>query len=642
MSAIFGKIFFDGRPVSPSTLSSMQEAMAYWGPDGDGIWCEGHVGLGNLRRNNTPESVGDRLPWVCPESGDVVTASVRLDNRDELLDALSVPAPDRTDLPDSHIILKAYHQWGETCAERLIGDWVFAIWNARESQLFVARDHHGETGLYYYTDSTFLAFASSLKGLLALPEVPRVPNPLTIAQVLVAWPAHGAPTCYEGISRLAPSHALKVTQQAVEVQRYWYLENTPDLRLGTDDDYVEAFLEIFSEAVHSRLRCSAPVGVALSGGLDSGSVAALAAGELKDLGKRLAAFSSVPIAQTEGIVGWNVGDETSFIEATAEFVGNIDLNYVEARDVSPVAGIERALWIHDQPTHSAVSMYWITALMAEAQKQGVGAMLTGQGGNTTISWTGGRRKPLLEYLLSAQWGTFRERLRAWQRATGRSSWEALKSQIVGPLLAPLRQALQPAETAMDSWRDYSAINVAFAKELDLNQRMVQAGHDPTFSPKRDPVKARMSLIRPGAAIGGHLKFEIGAAYGLETRDPTFDQRVMSFCWSIPQSQYLRDDQDRLLIRRAMKGYLPERVLHNRRMGIQAADIAQRVVNHRSEMDAALNQLEQSQLARHYLDLPRMRGVFESIQTRIDRQSSSQCGLVLMRGLMVGLFLQRFE
>ncbi len=642
MSAIFGRFFFDERPVSKSSLLAMQRAMAYWGPDGDGTWCEGHVGMGHLQRDNTPESLGDSLPWVCPASGDVITASVRLDNRDELLKALSIPLPDRTRLPDSHIILNAYHQWGEACTERLLGDWVFAIWNARQRKLFLARDHHGNTGLYYYTDSRCLAFASSLKGLLALPEIPQRPNPLTIAQVLVAWPAHGAPTCYEGILRLPPAHAMTVIPKGIEVKRYWYLEHTPDLHLSADDDYVEAFLEVYAEAVRCRLRCSAPVGVTLSGGLDSGSVAALAARELATRGQRLAAFSSVPIAHTEGLVGRNFGDETPFIEATAEFVGNIDLNFIEAREVSPVAGIERSLWIHDQPVHGVGNMYWITALLAEAQSQGLGAMLTGQGGNATISWTGGTKVPLLKYLVRAQWGTFGKKLRAWQQATNRSLWEAVKSQVVHPLMAPVRQRQQRVKAATDAWRDYSAINVSFARELDLNRQMAQRGHDPTFSPKKDPVQARLSIIRPGRAAGGQTWFEMGGAYGLEIRDPTLDQRVMSFCCSIPQSQYVRDDQDRMLIRRAMSGYLPEQVLWNQRRGIQAADIAQRVVDHRSEMEAALVKLEQSELACDYLDLPRMRGVFESVQHRVDRDNFLQCGVVLLRGLMVGLFLLRFD
>ena len=219
MSAIFGRYSFDNRPVPSSTLRSMQEAMAYWGPDGDGVWCEGPVGLGCLQRNNTPESVGESLPWVCPASGDVITASARIDNRDELFESLSVPAPERAGMPDSRIILEAYHQWGKACVDRLLGDWVFAIWNARQRELFIARDHHGNTGLYYYSDPHFLAFAPSLKGLLALPEVSTRPDQQKIVEILVSWPLMGPQSCYEGIFHLPPAHAMTVAAEGMKVER---------------------------------------------------------------------------------------------------------------------------------------------------------------------------------------------------------------------------------------------------------------------------------------------------------------------------------------------------------------------------------------------------------------------------------------
>ena len=98
----------------------------------------------------------------------------------------------------------------------------------------------------------------------------------------------------------------------------------------------------------------------------------------------------------------------------------------------------------------------------------------------------------------------------------------------------------------------------------------------------------------------------------------------------------------MLIRRAMADYLPEQVRWNRRIGVQSADLGQRIVDHRSDMTTALARLERSELARHYLDLPKMRGVFESLQHRIDRENNAQSGMVLLRGLMVGLFLLQFD
>jgi asparagine synthase (glutamine-hydrolysing) len=219
---------------------------------------------------------------------------------------------------------------------------------------------------------------------------------------------------------------------------------------------------------------------------------------------------------------------------------------------------------------------------------------------------------------------------------------AIRSQIYRPIEWHIKQRLRSLKSSKEVWRHYSPINVEFARELDLDHHMERHGHDPMFRPKRDLRQARLDLAMPGSHIIGTLWSEMGAAYGLEVRDPTFDQRVMSFCWSIPESQYLLDGQNKMLIRRAMADYLPEQVLWNQRKGIQAADMPQRVVEHRIDIGMVLTKLERSDLARHYLDLPRMRTIFESVQHKIDSDSFTQSRLVLQRGLMVGQFLLRFE
>ena len=455
MSAIFGKFTFDGRPVAPETLDAMRLAMAHWGKDGEGSWCEGGVGLGHLHRNNSPESVGEHLPWQCPDSGDVITAIAHLDNRETLFRELSIPREQQADLPDSRLVLRAYQRWGEACAERLLGDWACAIWDHGRRKLFIARDHHGNMGLYYTRDERRLLFASSLKGLLTLPKVPQRPNPLTIAHVLVSWPIQGEQTCYEGILRLPPAHTLSVTAGGIEVSRYWYLEHTPDLHLPSDQDYVEAFLETYAEAVRCRLGCSEPVGTTLSGGLDSGSVAVLAAAELKKRGQRLPAFSSVPATDTKDRDNMRFfGDESPYINATAASAGNIDVHWVRAEDVSPVQGIERALEIHDQPLHGAANMHWVTTLWAEAAASGLGALLTGAGGNATVSWRGrgGVELPLIQQLLRRQWRAIARQALTPRQVTPAGLWGAVKRQIIHPLFDTTPRFTVPREP----WRDRPA------------------------------------------------------------------------------------------------------------------------------------------------------------------------------------------
>jgi asparagine synthase (glutamine-hydrolysing) len=153
MSAIFGIFNLDGKPVKLENLERMQQAMAYWGPDGSGVWCEGPVGLGHLMLHNTPESLYETLPLQSETGELILTAGARLDNRDELFRVLKVSPSERASLPDSALILRAYQKWGADCPTHLLGDWAFALWDARHRRLFIARDHYGNTGLYYHQNS---------------------------------------------------------------------------------------------------------------------------------------------------------------------------------------------------------------------------------------------------------------------------------------------------------------------------------------------------------------------------------------------------------------------------------------------------------------------------------------------------------
>ena len=152
------------------------------------------------------------------------------------------------------------------------------------------------------------------------------------------------------------------------------------------------------------------------------------------------------------------------------------------------------------------------------------------------------------------------------------------------------------------------------------------------------MQQRRAIIKPGQATLGATWLEIGAAYGQEVRDPTQDRRVIELCLSIPDDQYQRGGVDRRLIRRAMRGYLPDTVRLNTRRGLQAADLGQRVLKNRKQVEAAITDMEQHDLTRQILDLPRMANVLASMQRGLTPQNTVECGAILMRGLMAGLFL----
>ena len=175
-----------------------------------------------------------------------LTADARIDNRPELLRTLRLGD---SDVPDSELILAAYEKWGEDLAAHLVGDFAFALWDGHARKLVCARDVMGIKPFYYYAGGEVFAFASEIKGLLAHPEVPRRLNETKVVDYLAPVFEDLEQTFYEGIYRLPPAQVLVVEEGRIRRRTYWELDASRELRLGSDEAYVEAFREVFTEAL---------------------------------------------------------------------------------------------------------------------------------------------------------------------------------------------------------------------------------------------------------------------------------------------------------------------------------------------------------------------------------------------------------
>jgi asparagine synthase (glutamine-hydrolysing) len=443
--------------------------------------------------------------------------------------------------------------------------------------------------------------------------------------VLVSWPAHyGEQTIERDLHRLPPAHALSLSDGRSHLTKYWRLEDTPALRLRRSEEYVEGFLSIYDRAVRDRLRSTGKIGISLSGGLDSGSTAALAARALRERGGRLLAYTSIParaVAYAES--KRTLGDEWRLAQATATTAGNVDLIAVDARDVTPIQGVLRTLRIHAEPGHAASNHFWIRKLLDTAAQDGVKTLLTGQGGNATVSWSGANRTRMALRLLK------------------RRSWKRALQLLIYPLLPVplLRGARHLLHRGGLDWSGTS-ISPDFAARIHLSAEYIQnTGNVTNGEEWHAPIHQRWSTIRPGASFIGSIWAESGAAHGLDVLDATFDKRVMEFALSIPDREYApADSQDRWVIRSAMQGLLPDEVRLNRRQGLQAADLGWRLIDSASEVEQALASIESSQLARQYLSVDRMRLVWDSVQQEITPWAAHSAITILMRGIMAGLHL----
>ena len=634
MSGIYGIYRYDGAPVDPLWPERMKAAMAYYGPHGGGCKVEGPIGMGHLLLEVNPEDVFENQP-VQGVRGMMVSAG-RLDNRAELVEALGLSSAEALRLSDGHLASLAFDRWGEELCSHLQGDWALAAWDARERRLLLARDACGNATLYYHEGKGFIAFASSLKALLALPGVVKEPDRLRLAEVLVSWQHDAELTAYKRFRRLVWAHAMTAGPDGqTRIWRHWSQEGREMLAYRRDEEYEDAFLEHYTRATQSCLRTQKPVAATLSGGRDSGSVVAMAAPILAAQSRTLTAYTSVPCLPPDGAGERRLGDEWEQAHATALMAGeNVQHLPVDAAGCGVIQGIEDVLAIHDGPSHAAGNHFWLLAIMEAAVRNGASVLLTGQMGNATVSW-GGNGSALLALVE----GHRQTALRLFLHGEP-NPWLTLKRQVLKPLLTPeIRVFRRLRHYNKKPWQAYSALNLQVACELDIAGRMRAAGHDPTFaiSPLVD---TRRRLLQPAFSIGPGIMAEAGAKHGISILDPTANLSLIEFLLSVPDEQFRRAGQSSWLFRRAFQNRLPEPVLQGRRKGLQAADLGHRALLELPALRECLDCLDSMPEAREILDLQLMRRCLEDLVARVDPDTTARAGMILLRGLGVGLFLRR--
>ncbi|MEN6313942.1 MAG: asparagine synthase-related protein [Clostridiaceae bacterium] len=636
MSGIFGFINLDGRPAAPEHFRAMSDEMAKWGPDGVGTTFSGNAAFGHALLIVTHESRFEKMPYCDQNEGTLFTAAARLDNRDELCDVFGIAHPERPITSDGQLVLKAYKKWGTDSCKHIFGDWSFAVWHIKEQRLFLARDHLGNTGLYYYFKPPLVIFASSTEAILSHPDVPRRLDELQLAKNLdfSLLDDDYSRTFWKEICFLPALYSMTVKQAKVETEKYWYLENAPPIRFGSNEEYLEGFLEHFRRAVRVRLNSVRPIGTQLSAGLDSSSVTALAAEALLETSQPLVAYTSVPLHPAEKLFPGNLTDEWPLAHSVAECYDNIEHIPIRAEDISPLAAVKQILKILYAPQHAAANMFWIVSIFENARRCNLGVMLTGQLGNGGVSWSGGR--DYIFYLFAHnQWQKGWHALNAWKVRHGFSWFRAVKSQLLRPVLSPLwhefQNLLHPATKLF-----YSFPQRDFFKRLGLNK----PGHL-TSGKRIDPLTERMLTIIRNGTMAGPIWHSFGSFHNLETRDPTADVRLLEYCMGMPDEQNTFEGGERMLIRRAMASILPDTVRWNTIRGKQAADADFRLIHQREELEREFALLETAPIVTQYLDVQTMKHTWEALLSPNTR-TPPWAANALMRAMNTGLFLLSFS
>jgi asparagine synthase (glutamine-hydrolysing) len=594
MSAIAGLFYLDGRSVEQCEVEKLTNTLIHRGRDGEGIWHHGSIGLGHRMMWTTPESLHESLPFANRSGTLVITADARLDNRRDLIPLLGLSDLPVGDITDSQLMLAAYERWGKACLERFIGDFAFAIWDSRDQSIFCACDHMGIRPFYYYHSDRLFAFASEIKALLSLPEVPCRLNEVRIADYLLPMLEDKAITFYQGILRLPPAHCLTIKRDASQLQTYWSLDPAKELQLSSNEAYAEAFREIFTEAVSCRLRSAYPVGSMLSGGLDSSSIVTTArelraGAENGCLPTFSAVFPSLPESDLVKI------DERKYIEAVLAG-GGLDPHFVQVDQMSPLADLDRVFEYEDEAFVSP-QLFMATALYRAASAHGVRVVLDGFGGDSTVSHG---TAYLSELVRSGQWASFASEVQAHAKLYQVPVWRNLKAHGLAYLTELAHQGrwftFYREASAVTHHFDISRTNLLLnyglkrvvAEALNRNgqsrvgrsKRVSEQSLllNPTFA-RRIGLSDRVERYEGGRVTSTatlredhFLELDSGAipvalaeasragvAAAVEPRFPFLDKRLLEFCLSLPGTQKLNQGWNRIVLRRAMAQRLPEAV-----------------------------------------------------------------------------------
>lgn len=558
MSGICGLLNLNAAPAREHDIRAMVAMMHRRGPAAQHRWRTEAIALGHTLLPTTPQSAIETLPFQHASSGCVITADIRLDNRVELLKSLGLA--DREDATgDAALALQAYLVYGEDCPSHLLGDFAFAIWDPRTNSLFCARDHFGMRPFYYsHRPDHEFAFASEPRSILVLPQIPYELSAARIADFLVEelqW-IDFTSTFFEGVYRLPPGHQLKVGQGCFKLSEYWHPHPVAGPTYANDDEYREAFIEVFTRAVETRLEPD-PIKVAsmLSGGMDSGSVAATAADLLRSKHREpLSTYSALTRLDSARFPERELSESRAILAAVG--MPGIQPNLVYSDTLS--GDFETLLARIDEPFDG--DFMFMQALFLAANQRGETVMLDGAGGDVILS-EGTYITRLLRSLnfthaireIAAEphyrcYGSFLTSLAPYLRAA--ITPNLLRQSLRGPRLK-LR-----ADNALRN----SLLSPELAAAVNLDQRFARMQQTMNGGWRDDYFAERSNVIRYSMTAGRERYGRLAANMGLECRDPYLDRRFVDFCSTLPARFRLRDGWPKIILRDVMSEKLPAEVL----------------------------------------------------------------------------------
>jgi len=548
MCGIAGILGLNDAPADRREVEAMCSALVLRGPDDEGYYVEGPIGLG-MRRLSIIDLATGQQP-VHNEDGSIqVVLNGEIYNFQSLREDLEAAGHTFYTASDTEVIVHLYEEYGADCVQRLRGMFAFALWDARRRKLLLVRDRLGIKPLFFGEFDGRLAFASELKAILQLPWIPRALNWNAVARLFTSLTTPGDQSIVAGVHKLPPGHLLEAGPGCPpRVTRYWDVRFEADLR-HDEDWFVERLRALLRESVGLRMICDVPFGAFLSGGIDSSAVVATMAGQ-----------SDRPIRTFSIGYREKSHDELDHARQVAHALGTEHHERVVTADVADLIG--DLAWHLDEPfgDSSAIPTYLVSQVAAEHVK----VALSGDGGDELFAgydkYCVERRERRYRHVPAAVrslLGRVGERLPEGARGRRFLRHIALDGTDryldAGTLFDAEAQTalfLEPAAErvlAVDPWKDLAA---SLGRGGDHWLSALQYTDIRNYLPLDILTKVdRMSM-----------------AHSLEVRVPLLDHKLVEFAATIPPALKLRGSNTKYIFKRAMRGILPDAIIDRRKQG----------------------------------------------------------------------------
>ena len=547
-------------PEDAPRAVAMRDVIAHRGPDDAGLFVDDRAALAHRRLSIVDVAAGHQP--LANERGDVwIVFNVEIYNHADVRPDLERAGHQYATRSDTETIVHAYEQWGDACVDRFRGMFAFAIWDAPKRRLLLARDRLGIKPLYWAQAGSRLLFGSEIKAILASGLVRAEANDSALPELLGTRYLSGTETLFEGVRRLLPGHTLVFEDGQVTIRQYWDVptgEPNPEVARLSEQDAVRRFRELLDESIRIRLMADVPLGMFLSGGLDSSAIAALMA---RMIDRPLKTFS---VAFKERSYS-----ELDYARQVSTAIG-ADAHEVVIDDQDFFAALPKLIWHEDEPiAHpSSVPLYFVSELASKHVK----VVLTGEGSDELLAGYGKYPRALVNWRAGAAYAAVPEPVRTWIART-------VVPQLPSRLARYAKRSFLAMPRTPEAMFFDTFAAIGLGRQASLLTASVAAGATPdgAYGPSRAyydrPNGHSTTLDR---LLYADLKTylvellmkqdQMSMAASIESRVPFLDQRLVEFATALPPRLKLRGFKTKWILREAVRTILPPEILTRRKMG----------------------------------------------------------------------------